>query len=307
MECYLDTVLNNFYTRLTVGGVGNCLFYCLRLAIPKLSRLPIKNVRDLICDELKTTIKKLLSVEGITSESFNDYHRTYPVFNEISINRYIDYMRKNATYGTSTEILAAQIKFGKNICIYTMEGDLETGYESLKQLVLPKDAYERECDIILYHCSNERTDPRNHFELLIPKIKPMPTKDTIRKAVSDFRSHETAITLLAEDIHKQDEQRRLEEEDKRLAHELLAEDIHTQDEQRHLEEEHKRLVRDLVNQEKNPQADPHNKATQSLIRELIRDRKTDEEIKQLMNWTYKYLKYKTKYLTLKKNTNLLYK
>ena len=377
-KCYLNPVLDKFYTSRISLDNGNCLFNCLQMAIPELDQSDIIAARKQICDELKTTIDKILL--KFTSEQINEYHdHGFPIHDGPTIDKYIDYMRQDKTFGTSTEILAAQLKFGKNICIYTMQGDLETSYETLKSQVLTNYNDDTKCDIILYYCSDRLGNRGTHYELLIPKMGTMPTKDTIRYAVNDARSVETGNKLLAQDKEAQDDRRRREEEaNEILARELEEGEKHAQVEQddrrrreeeaneilareldeaekialaerRRLEEDNKIAAHELEEAEKLAQVEQDERrrlekeASEKLARELdeaekialaerrrleednkiaaheleeaeklkkdLRDNGHDEAyIKAIMgNYYYKYLKYKTKYLTLKKNTNLLYK
>ncbi len=110
-----------------------------------------------------------------------------------------------------------------------------------------------------------------------------------------------ARELVDKEKREQDEQKRLEEE----ANENFARKL--EDKEKRDQDEEMRLK--LVEAKKNPVADLSNPETQSLIQELRRDGNTEEDISVALGLLhrYKYLKYKTKYLTLKKNTNLLYK
>lgn len=287
-ECYLNPVLAELYTRETVPGDGSCLFHCLQRGIPKLKLYTVDMVREEVCNLLKYTIKQLLKHQP--SILFNTYHDSHPIEDgtytmngvlyhidsDPSIDKYVKYMKKSSTYGTRIEILAAQIAFNTNICIYTMYGELEKSYEHLKTMILDPTKYTNECDVILYHCSYKQERTGNHFELLKPRIDKRPTKETTKNALQVAR-------------YKTIERRHLEDKASETAtHALLAEDI------RKLEE-------------KTPSAYLNDDDTQMLIQQFILAGKTDDEIDKIMGWKYKYLKYKTKYLTLKKNTNLLYK
>jgi len=274
-KCYLNPVLDKLYERITVPGDGSCLFHCLQQGIQRirgLESLTADDVRQIVCNMLPNTIHRLLNT-GMASILFNNYHKEYPIEDGIyiiegvshrvnsdsdpSINKYVTYMRERKTYGTRLEILAAQIAFDINICIYTMYGELEKTYENLKTRILDPEKYDKECDVILYHCSDQLGSLGNHFELLIPRGGT--TKDKTFAALQVEKYEEFQRQHL-EGLESQE--RALHEELDRQTARALAESDQVE---------------------------------------------TDRQLAETLAWRHKYLKYKTKYLTLKKNTNLLYK
>jgi hypothetical protein len=361
--------LQQLYTQQPIPGYGDCLFHSLRLGIPELKGKTADAVRQEICDALPKIIPILLrtpvgELGGVSVMSILGDDK-------VDIESYIQQMRsvdaETPKYGTSVEIMAAQMIYNKNICIYHMNGTLDRGYELAKKALGPDS---RLCEVALYSCGVAPDKPdthtqRLHFELLIPKThntsghvqvpplmraeappfmraeapRPIQAKASqpmqaeasqpMRRKASQLTPQQ-AMDLRTSPPHRRtdyvvnkqktlndDSLARLEQikEDAKFARQLIPKASHLRDIPQRVSSTEQRIANDarvarhLQIEEDAKSArqvrSPRRKTDKEIAEELQLDDDTKQAIKNSLErkFKYKYLKYKTKYLTLKNNTN----
>ena len=199
--------LTQKYTQQTIPGDGNCLFNSLRLGILQLKDKTAQEVRYEICDELTNIIPLLLKcIVADANMSLMQLLDTYDSINHngyIDIKKYIKRIRGDSNikgdYGTRVEIMAAQLKYNVNICIYHMDGSLDLAYEIAKKTVQNCITIKQDltrCDVALYLCGSDPNEQgayktREHFELLIPKI---PIRDAVPQYIASTPSRVDSAT-----------------------------------------------------------------------------------------------------------------
>ena len=198
--------LKGKFIQQTIPGYGDCLFHSLRLGIPELTEKTAQDVRRDICDALVKILPELLNtyvsdviLKGTNVMNILDNDKG----DEIIIEEYIEKMRstdaETPEYGTRVEIMAAQLLYNKNICIYHMDGTLDNEYEIAKKAVYTKRAKDSgiqvvsnstQCEVALYICGSTKDEEgtykvRQHFELLIPQHPKGKAADAAKKKAAD--------------------------------------------------------------------------------------------------------------------------
>jgi len=317
-KCYFHPYLDKVYDQHEIIGDGNCLFNSIQLGIPRIARLDSItsiSVRQMICDNIpyfvhtyKEQLKKNETGLSIL-QSVLDSDLVSDDLTEVEVNKYITHMRKHTddpTYGTRFELLIAQVIFDVNIYIYTMAGDLDNTYELAKESVFLGRQFKD--TLILYNCASSSTRIPIHFELL-----------TLKTDISSVMHAETVIT---------------EEHRKQLQEDRLDANLSRTGYQQHIRKTQVNIIRDLI-MNSNSDSDIKTMGFEDtyitdahvlIVWEIFNHIKdsgplTDDDLRKLhyseddINRARAKLAklssptglHKTKYLTLKKNTNLLYK
>ena len=262
------------FTQVPINGDGNCLFHCLTHLKYWKGKTHVY-IRQEICKKLDEIIDKLKEtiVGGNPLLAFitNDIE-TNETYTQ-SKGKYIEQMKQEAE-GTMLEIIAAQIITGKNICVYMIYNQKfsKDEYEHIKiklNKIYNNISYSQDCDLILHAC--KLLGGASHYEVLI--LTDAARKKAEEEAATKKKAEEEAAA-----------KKKAEEDDaavKKKAEEEAAAKKKAEAEAAEKAEEEKRIETDNVIR---------------LINKLSQQCQKGGG----KSFKYKYLKYKIKYLTLKK-------
>ena len=161
MCSFTNKELKSKFTEILTLNNGNCLFQSLQLGIEQWKTLKPLQVRNVICDSLFNVIVQIIVIIGNDiiyneiSKPLKLPDKSQPITDPI-ITRYVEYMRKDGSFGGLLEIITAIYLTQHDIVIYHMNGQSNSQYNSIKtkltqrallkiDLVKPK--------VYWYHCN----------------------------------------------------------------------------------------------------------------------------------------------------------
>jgi len=171
-KCHFPPSISAKFDRIFILNDGNCLFHCIAEGLNITLQSNIYNqrmVRDEICDFMK---------------QYKDTFLSYNWFNTIltadgkNFQKYISDMKQDGTWGDLAVIIAAIKRYKRPINLYTKNGEPFYSFEKIKEdeTTFPKGSYPDDVPINLYWCSKDQTiDEGRHYELLIPKDMAKPS------------------------------------------------------------------------------------------------------------------------------------
>jgi hypothetical protein len=147
-ECFLHDSLRFQFTRLAQPNDNNCLFHALGTAL----NINHIKVRQDICTYMKTNRHIFFSLPW-----FED------ILESKTFDEYITTMEMSGTWGGVAEIYAASINYNRPITVFGMDGIIVSHFDSdINGLIMTGEP------IYLYWCNREIGGTGVHYELLVP-------------------------------------------------------------------------------------------------------------------------------------------
>ena len=178
MCSFTNEELKSKFTEIPTLNNGNCLFQSLQLGIEQWKTLKPLQVRNVICDSLFNVIVQIIVIIGNDiiyneiSKPLKLPDKSQPITNLI-ITRYVEYMRKEGSFGGLLEIITAIFLTQHDIVIYNMKGQVNPQYDSIKTKLTQGALLNIAPDkpkVYLYHCNRTGDiDTVEHYELLVEK------------------------------------------------------------------------------------------------------------------------------------------
>jgi hypothetical protein len=178
MCSFTNAELKSKFTEIPTLNNGNCLFQSLQLGIEQWKMFTPSNVREIICNNLFNVIVQII-VKINSDIIYNEISKplklsdeSHPITDPIII-RYVEYMRKEGSFGGLLEIITAIFLTQHDIVIYNMKGQVNPQYDSIKtkltqEALLKID--QGKPTVYLYHCNRTADiDTVEHYELLVEK------------------------------------------------------------------------------------------------------------------------------------------